>query len=275
MSRYKYKKFRKSQMNDDYIDTERIEQIRERIKQRKRVFGRLLEVPIEKMTINELEYFEKGLDTFYVSVERTKVPKEDIHRMFSINENQYTYLIDQKENILAEVEKYKIINKDNTNQENSVIFTPDFAKQELEEYSEDMYYMYKCLLPPDDICDYFRIFPVEVVWKTQIRLFQQRIRDEFKEEIAEYNRRNRRGLTKDRDMILYEYDKILARCKYEREKQIKEEKKESIDKRKKEFLGITESDNTTNFKPSLNNKKTNKNMVIGTDGTEINLWGLS
>lgn len=266
MSRYKYKQLR-GQNPSEYIDEKRIQEIREKIKKRKRIFGILATIDYKDMTINELKYFKEGLDVLYITYAETNVPKKDIFRMYSINEKQYNDLVENKEYHMKEVMKYLKINKDKTDQNESKIFTEEYTTNLLEEYEEDMYYMFKCLLPPEDLCEYFRIFPVTASWYKFMRKLQKRIRTDYEKDLIEYRKRcgqaGKLYLNEtEEDKMLYQLDTFIKHFHKEiskvDSKNNREKNKEEMKKRKEAFL----------------NEKIPDSTDVKIEGTSIKIWGL-
>lgn len=267
MSRYKYKQLRGTKA-EEFIDDSKIQEIRDKIKKKKRIFGILIEIEYKDMTIQEITYFKESLEVFYISVKKTNVPLDDIYRMYSINEKQYKHLVENEEYHIKEIHKYMEINKDKTNQEESKVFTESYVQKELEENEEDMYYMFKCLLSPEDLCEYFRIFPVETAWYKFMRKLQKRIRHDFEKDLIEYRKRcgeaGKPFLNEtEEDKRLYQLDNFIKHFHNEiKNKSMKtlqrNARKEEMKKRKEKFLG----------------EKIEDNQTLKVEGTELKIWGI-
>lgn len=210
MSRKNYKRFRTlekatNRNSKDIVDESKIDEIRKNIKNRKRVFGRLAEINVDDMTYNELEYFESGLDSLLISIEKTKMPIKTIQRMFSVTPELIAKLVNNKEQLFKDIETNKKLKCHDLTQDNSIIFTEEILDEEIEEMKDDMFYLYKCLLSPEDVCEYFRVFPYEKVWDKHIRQLQERLRLEYTKDTMNYiNSQDTKQIN-----ILEEYTEIL------------------------------------------------------------------
>lgn len=254
MTKPTYRRKRALDIEEEY---DKVDIIRHKVKKRKKLFSILVDVPVNKMTLEELNIFEDSLTNLYVSTANTPISLTTLCRIFGLDDDQYIYLLDNKAKLLEEIDYHRYSVNISDNQLNSVIFTPKYVTSELNNCFEDMYFLYLSLMPPDELCEYFRIFYIKECWDIQIKKLQERLKKEQREEVMAEHQRIFRESQKDEEIE----QQILYKEKYENDKKIL---KEMMDKKKQDFL---DSD-------VYSKKVKNKDNCVTVNGKEIELFGI-
>ena len=240
---------------------EEMQEINAIIKERPKLFARLIILPVETLTFLELQMLHDSAVNLQVAITHTVMSDAQICRMAGISQNRLEWFRENHVEYIAKIEEYLIKNANRT-QEESLIFTPEKVREEIKELEDIMYALYKNEMMTEDICEYCRVFVLDTEWKLVMRSFQKRFRDEC----------NREYKNRVHEKLRYEREQKRKLEQSKTSEQIKSERAVTKEERLKKFLGEEPKSNLPeNPAEPVSNIK--KKVIITEDGREHTIWG--